>query len=66
LKGEKQMKRILKLIGKIIGGLIGLIVLAVVAVMAIGYFRYNKTYEVAVPRWRFPLTRRSSQEANIW
>ena len=35
-KGENQMKKILKLIGKIVGGLIGLIVLAAFAVMVIG------------------------------
>ena len=48
------MKRILKLIGKIIGVLVGLIVLAIVAVFAVGYFRYNKTYEVAVPVLEIP------------
>lgn len=48
------MKRMLKLIGKIVGGLIGLIVLAVVAVMAIGYFRFNKTYDIAVQPLELP------------
>lgn len=48
------MKKILKLIGKIVGVLVGLIVLAVVAVMAIGYFRYNKTYDLAVPALEIP------------
>jgi mono/diheme cytochrome c family protein len=44
----------LKFIGKIVGVLIGLIVLAVVTVLAIGYFRYNKTYDVAVPAVELP------------
>jgi mono/diheme cytochrome c family protein len=48
------MKRILKLIGKIVGVLVGLIVLAVVAVIAIGYSRYNKTYDIAVPALEIP------------
>jgi len=48
------MKRILKPIGKIIGGLIGLIVLAVVAVLAVGTFRYNKIYHIAVPPLEIP------------
>jgi mono/diheme cytochrome c family protein len=48
------MKKILKLIGKIIGVLVGLIVLAVVVVMAVGYFRYNKTYDIAVPPLEIP------------
>lgn len=48
------MKRLLKLIGKIVGGLIGLVVLAVVALLAVGYFRYNKTYNIAVPPLEIP------------
>ena len=42
------MKRILKLIGKIVGGLVGLIVIAIVTVMGIGYFRFHKTYKIDV------------------
>jgi mono/diheme cytochrome c family protein len=48
------MKRILKLIGKIVGGLVGLIVLAIVTVIAIGYFRFNKTYNIDVSGIEIP------------
>lgn len=43
------MKKILKLIGGIIGVLVGLIVLAIVAVMTIGHFRFNQKYDITVP-----------------
>jgi mono/diheme cytochrome c family protein len=46
--------KIIKLIGKIVGALVGLIVLTVVAVMAVGYFRYNKTYDIPVPPLEIP------------
>ena len=46
--------KILKLIGKIVGVLVGLIVLAVATVLAIGYFRYNQTYDIAVPAVEIP------------
>lgn len=46
--------KIVKLIGKIVGMLAGLILLVIVAVLAIGYFRYNKTYEIAVPSLAIP------------
>ena len=42
------MKRALKLIGKIVGGLIGLIVIAIAVVLITGYVRFNKTYDIAV------------------
>jgi mono/diheme cytochrome c family protein len=42
------MKKVLKLIGKIVGGLVGLIVIAVAVILAIGYFRFNKTYNIDV------------------
>jgi mono/diheme cytochrome c family protein len=48
------MKKILKFIGKIVGVLVGLIVLTVVAVMAIGYFRFNQKYNIAVPALEIP------------
>ena len=40
------MKKILISLGKIVGILIGLIALGVVALLAIGYFRFNKTYDI--------------------
>jgi mono/diheme cytochrome c family protein len=51
---EKKMKKILKLIGKIVGGLVGLIVIAIVTVIAIGYFRFNKTYDIDVSGIEIP------------
>jgi len=42
------MKIILKLIAKILGGILGLIVLAILAVMVTGYFRFNKTYDINI------------------
>ena len=42
------MKKTLKLIGKIVGGLIGLIVILVTAILVIGYSRFNKTYDIDV------------------
>ena len=42
------MKKALKLIGKIVDGLVGLIVIAVAAILAIGYFRFHKTYNIDV------------------
>ena len=40
------MKKVLKRIGKIIGSLFGLVVVAAAAVLAIGYFRFHKTYDI--------------------
>jgi len=48
------MKKVLKLIGKIVGGLVGLIVIAILAVMAIGYFRFHKTYAIDVSGIEIP------------
>ena len=48
------MKRILKLIGKIVGGLVGLIVIVVAVILAIGYFRFNKTYDIDVSSIEIP------------
>jgi len=48
------MKKVLKLIGKIVGGLVGLIVIAVAAILAIGYFRFNKTYSIDVSGIEIP------------
>jgi len=48
------MKRVLKLIGKIIGSIIGLIVIAVAAVLANGYFRFHKTYNIDVSGIEIP------------
>lgn len=48
------MKRILKLIGKIIGVLIALVVLTIVAVLAIGYFRFNEKYDITVSALEIP------------
>lgn len=48
------MKRVLKLIGKIVGSLIGLIVILVVAILAIGYSRFNNTYDIDVSGIEIP------------
>jgi mono/diheme cytochrome c family protein len=48
------MKRILKLIGRIVGGLVGLIVIAIVTVITIGYFRFHKTYDIDVSGIKIP------------
>jgi mono/diheme cytochrome c family protein len=48
------MKRILKLFIKITGSLVGLIVLGVVAILAIGYFRFYKTYDLDVSTLEIP------------
>ena len=48
------MKRILKLIGKIVGSLVGLILIAVAVILAIGYFRFNKTYDIDVSGIEIP------------
>ena len=48
------MKKILKLIVKIIGGLVGLVVIAVAVILAIGYFRFNKTYDIDVSGLEIP------------
>ena len=48
------MKRILKLIGKIVGGLVGLIVIAILTVMGIGYFRFHKTYNIDTSGIKIP------------
>jgi mono/diheme cytochrome c family protein len=42
------MKKVLKIIGVIVGGLVGLIVIAVAAVLGTGYFRFHKTYDIDV------------------
>ena len=46
--------KILKLIGKIIGVLAGLLLLVILAVLVMGYFRYNKTYDIAVATLEIP------------
>ena len=48
------MIKFLKLFGKIIGGLIGIIVIAAVVVMGIGYIRFHKTYDVDVSGIEIP------------
>lgn len=48
------MKRVLKFTGRILGGLIGLIVIAVAGVMAIGYLRFNQTYDIGVSGIEIP------------
>lgn len=48
------MKKVLKWIGIILGGLIGLLVLAVGAVYAISEYRFNRTYEVHVAPVEIP------------
>jgi mono/diheme cytochrome c family protein len=53
-KRENQMKRILKLFVKILGGLAGLIVLGGAAILAIGYFRFYKTYDLNVSALEIP------------
>jgi len=48
------MKRVLKLIGKIVSSIIGLILIAATAVLAIGYFRFHKTYDIDVSGIEIP------------
>jgi len=48
------MKRVLKLIGKIVGSIIGLIVITVASILAIGYFRFHKTYDIDVSGIEIP------------
>jgi mono/diheme cytochrome c family protein len=48
------MKKNLKLIGKIVGGLVGLIVIAVALILTIGYFRFNETYGIDVSSIEVP------------
>jgi mono/diheme cytochrome c family protein len=48
------VKKVLKWIGIILGGLIGLLVLAVGAVYAISEYRFNRTYEVHVAPVEIP------------
>ena len=48
------MKKVLKFIGKIVGSLIGFIVIAVALILAIGYFRFNKTYGIDVSGVEIP------------
>jgi len=48
------MKKVLKFIGRIVGGLIGLIVIAILTVMAIGYFRFHKTYNIDISGIEIP------------
>jgi len=38
----------MKMIGKIVGGLVGLIAVAIGVVLAVGYFRFHKTYDIDV------------------
>jgi len=42
------MKKVLKVIGLIVGSLVGLIVIAIAAVLATGFFRFHKTYDIDV------------------
>jgi mono/diheme cytochrome c family protein len=48
------MKKILILLGKIIALLLGLIALGVIAILAIGYFRFNKPYDIPVAALEIP------------
>lgn len=48
------MKKVLKRIGKIIGSLFGLVVIVVAAVLAIGYFRFHKTYDIDAGSVKIP------------
>jgi mono/diheme cytochrome c family protein len=48
------MKKILKRIGLIVGILVGLVVIAVAAVLASGYFRFHKTYDIDVDSVKIP------------
>jgi mono/diheme cytochrome c family protein len=48
------MRRVLKLIGKIVGSLVGLIVIGVAAILIIGYLRFTKTYDIDVSGVEIP------------
>ena len=53
------MKKVLKLVGKVVGGLVGLIVIAVAAILTIGYSRFNKTYNIDVSGIKIPTDKAS-------
>ena len=48
------MKKTVKIIGRIAGGLFGLIVLALIALLLTGYFRFNRTYDIDVAAIEIP------------
>ena len=50
------MKNILKWIGIVLGGLVGLLVLAIVVLYVIGSARLNKTHEIQVENIAIPTT----------